>query len=317
MYFPYLRGKQFELKALKDFFTENPEERFIVPIVEPVNKTYRALESALESLRKENRQYAIILNPREGDFKHKSIQFSLPSENPDLFLPDADWIPAFLCGGDTDASVIETLHRGRHTNVMLVFQSGINLDNELTQNLISLTNVGYIVVFFHSTPSPRIKKALIGTGKRIIYMEDCFNTKKRNADYAVKTDESFTSLFSFYQEEGYYGFSDYTALSSEVNDGGMLPYALAIHLTYKKSEDEINIHHFVSDSNYDQTNIRGKFQEAAMKIQPFYEEGQYHITPSVKELIERAEAPDGFPNLGYLKKLSVKNHLELIGFIKG
>lgn len=317
MYFPYLRGKQFELKALKDFFTENPDERFIVPIIEPVNQSYRALVSTVESLRKEKRHYAIIMNPQEGDFKHKTIKFSLPAENPDLFVPATDWIPAFLCGGEADDLVINALDCNRYTNVMLVFQSGINLDNELTQRLITHSSVEYIVVYFHMTPSPRIKKALTGIGKRIVYMEDCFKAKKRNADYAVQTDEPFSSLFSFYQEEGYYGFSDYTALSSEVIDGGMLPYALAIHMTYKKSEDEIYIHHFVSDSNYDQTNIRGKFQEAAMKIRPFYEDGRYHITLSVKELIERAEAPDGFPNLGYLKKLSVKNHLELISYIKG
>ena len=31
-----------------------------------------------------------------------------------------------------------------------------------------------------------------------------------------------------------------------------------------------------------------------------------------KEIIEKANASEGYPGLGYLKKLSVKNHLELI-----
>ena len=317
MYFPFLRGKQFELKALKDFYDENPEERFIVPIIEPVNKSYRALEPALLALRKGNHPYAIIMNPNEGDFRHKSIKFTLPLENQSLFMPDGGWIPGYLCDKYTEQSVLDILNSNRYTDVMLVYQAGIDLENELTNRVITHHNVGYIVVYFHSTPSPRIKKALIGTGKRIVYMEDCFNTKKRNADYAAIPDEPYSSLFSFYQDERYYGFSDYASLSSEVNDGGMLPYALAIHLTYLKSEDEIYIHHFVSDSNYDQTNIKGKFQEAALKIQPFFDEGEYHKTPSVLELIDRAEKPDGYPNLGYLKKLSVKNHFELIVYFKG
>lgn len=317
MYFPYLRGKQFELKALKDYFEGNPEERYIAPIIEPVNKSYRALEAALTMLKKGRHRYSIIMNPREGDFKHKFIRFSLPDENPDLFRPSEDWIPGYSCVEDSGHSVLDALNRGPYTNVMLVFQFGIDLDNDLTLMLINHENVEYIVVYFHSMPSPRIKEALIRTGKKIVYMEDCFKTKKRNADYAVPADEPYSSLFSFYQKDGYFGFSDYAALSSEINDGGMLPYALAIHLTYSKSFDEICIHHFVSDSNYDQTNIKGKFQEAALKIKPFYVDGRYYLTQSVQELIERADDPDGYPNLGYLKKLSVKNHLELISFIKG
>ena len=35
-------------------------------------------------------------------------------------------------------------------------------------------------------------------------------------------------------------------------------------------------------------------------------------SPAVKELIEKASDSEGYPGLGYLKKLSVKNHLQLI-----
>lgn len=79
----------------------------------------------------------------------------------------------------------------------------------------------------------------------------------------------------------------------------MLPYALAIHLTYRKAEDQIYVHHFVSDNNFDQSNIKGKFYEAASKIEPFFER-RIH-TASVDELISKANNPDGYPGLGYLK----------------
>lgn len=314
MYFPYLRGKQFELKALKDFFEENPESTSIIPIIEPVNKSNRALESALSAFRNGSQRYALILNPCEGDFKHKSVRFSLPEENPALFTHNHPWIPGFLCNEHQLGSVISCLDKDIYRQAMLVFQTGINLDNEVVSKLVNHRNVDYIVVCFPSIPSPRIKRSLRSTGKRIVYMEDCFITRKRNAEYAEHPDEPFSSAFSYYRDEGYYGFSDYTALSSEVNEGGMLPYALAIHLTYKKSEDEIFIHHFVSDTNYDQTNIRGKFQEAAMKISPFFE-GRGPITSAVQELMDRASDPNGYPGLGYLKKLSVKGHLELVSYL--
>lgn len=36
MYFPYLRGKQFELLALREFANKNASNRKIIPIIEPV-----------------------------------------------------------------------------------------------------------------------------------------------------------------------------------------------------------------------------------------------------------------------------------------
>ena len=41
-------------------------------------------------------------------------------------------------------------------------------------------------------------------------------------------------------------------------------------MTYQKDDDEIYIHHFVSDSNMSTEDVRGKFVEAASKAEPFY-----------------------------------------------
>ena len=142
-------------------------------------------------------------------------------------------------------------------------------------------------------------------------MDDCFKSKVRNADYALEVDELFSEEPFFYAEEGNLdGYSDYTTLPSEYIEGGMLPYALAIHLSYRKNEEQLYVHHFVSDSNETNSDIRGKFREAARKVAPFYEDKNQ--TEAVKEIIEKANASEGYPGLGYLKKLSVKNHLELI-----
>ena len=111
------------------------------------------------------------------------------------------------------------------------------------------------------------------------------------------------------------GFADFTPMAKDFIEGGMLPYAIAIHLTYQKSDDQIFVHHFVSDNNFDQSNIRGKFHEAAVKIAPFFNNNGLYHTSAVDELIRRADSDDGYPGLGYIKKLSVKNHLELITHI--
>ena len=198
---------------------------------------------------------------------------------------------------------------------MLVFPNGADTENDRVKALVDNPKVATIVCSFAQT-SRRTKSYLLNLNKTIVTFEDNFNEQKRHADYLNMEDEHFSETFRYYADDNFQGFSDYTALPSSFSNEGMLPYALAIHLTYPLRDDQINIHHFVSDTNRDQSNIRGKFFEASRKVVDFYAGDRYR-TDSVEEIIQRARDDDGFPGLGYLKKLSVKNHLELIHHLLG
>lgn len=312
MYYPYLRGKQFELKALKEFSEANPDAKEIIPIIEPVSQSYRALISAMDELVRNGMRFALIVNPHDGDFRHPTISFSLFDEKPELLRITDTWIPAYVCEGDL-SSVNSAIDSSPFNDVMLVFKSCANIDDSQVQTLINNPKVGYIVNCFGKTVSRRIKKFLIDTGKSIICLEDCFTTRLKNADYKDYDDEFFSDMPFFWQDENYAGFSDYTAMSSDYTEGGYQPYAIAIHLTYRKG-DEIYIHHFVSDSNWSTSDIKGKFVEAGSKVEPFFADKAQ--SAAVKDLINRADKGEsGYPGLGYLKKLSVLNHLELINSI--
>ena len=58
------------------------------------------------------------------------------------------------------------------------------------------------------------------------------------------------------------------------------------------------------------SDIRGKFREAACKVEPFFREKEK--TNAVNEIITKSEDSEEYPGLGYLKKLSISNHLELM-----
>ncbi len=313
MYYPYLRAKQFELKALKDFFQECPSENRIVPILEPVNRSATALLSAVSCFVENEKQFALIMNPRLGDYEHNTVAFTFPDENPDLISSEY-CIAAFLVENNAD-ELISTIDTINKDNVMLVFPKGVDTERDNIRALVDSQKVATIVCSFAQT-SRRTKSHLLGLGKTIVTLEDNFKEQKRNADYLNVEDEHFSESFRYYSEDNFQGFSDYTALPSSFSSEGMLPYALAIHLTYLLRDDQINIHHFVSDSNRDQSNIRGKFFEAARKVVAFFDNDRYR-TESVEEIVSRAKEADGFPGLGYLKKLSVKNHLELIHHLLG
>ena len=67
MYFPYLRGKQFELLALREFANQNANNNTIIPIIEPVKDTFNSLRTAIEVMFTQGLKFALVLNPNDGD----------------------------------------------------------------------------------------------------------------------------------------------------------------------------------------------------------------------------------------------------------
>lgn len=310
MYCPYLRGKQFELLALREFSSDFVNNDKIVPIIEPVKKQVIGLNSAATAMVANGMKFAVVLNPREGDYKHPSVDNDILDNLTSIGEDREHWIPAYIYKNNGQR-LLEHADSHNLNNLMIVFPSGADVNDEALMEFLSNDKVAYIVsgnLSNNRSARGRLRKL----AKALISLEDRFNDKPRNADYANEVDEIFSEDFAYYEDDGLVGFADYTPMAKDFIEGGMLPYAIAIHLTYQKSDDQIFVHHFVSDNNFDQSNIRGKFHEAAIKIAPFYNENGLYHTAAVREFIQKAESEDGYPGLGYIKKLSVKNHLELI-----
>lgn len=67
MYFPYLRGRQFELIALRELVEKGVLSSRITPIIEPV-KLSSTLVKTIEAYGENSKQLAIITNPKVGSF---------------------------------------------------------------------------------------------------------------------------------------------------------------------------------------------------------------------------------------------------------
>ncbi len=307
MYFPYLRGKQFELIALREFAEQYPDTAKIVPIIEPVKSTFNGLNTAAKVMFEKQLKFALVLNPTDGDFKRarKDILSELPvlSDNP------GQWIPAFLFQNDIDALSRIIQDQGLN-DVMIIFKDGIDTE-ENTLNFLSNSQIRYIL---NGDPNSRagIRRLRHLRNKDIIRLDNCFIERPRNVDYLNIPEDKFTEEHRYYFEENFYGISDYTALPKDFVDGGMLPYAIAIHMTYEKNHDEIYVRHFVSDTNDDQSNIQRKFFEAATKLKNFF--ANRRRTTAIDQLIQLLDNSK-YPGLGIIKKLSIKNHIELMNRI--
>lgn len=303
MYYPYLRGRQFELIALREFAEIRGVNNNVIPIIEPVKKSFNSLRLAIPKLMKGKVKFGLILNPQVGEIEG-AIDLILEELSMELHLID-NWIPVFIVLNNyTEVHTLIT--ESKLEGVMIICTDQTDTDNA---DFIKLIESGLVKAVI-SEENRSLKRFLKDKNIDIIRLDDKFKAEKRNSDYLEMEEEKFTEEHYYYKEDGYDGFSDYTVLSSLFTEGGGAPYAVAIHLTYLKTYEQIWIRHFTSTSNFDRANIQGKFAEAVRKAVGFLHEKDIQTVAS-QELINYYNDTK-YPGLGMVKKIAVKHHIETI-----
>lgn len=314
MYYPFLRGKQFEFLALRELCQELSTTQIekVIPIIEPVKRSFKDASVAFESMKSAGLRFAAILNPSNGDFQDEAsnlfrdeIRSALPPE-------ENTWFPSFILQGDPFMVVpnlrwaIETFEFHR---VLLILPLNEDVDNWL--DILSMDQVHTIVNC--NADSKSTSRKITKYNKNLVRLDDCFQQEIRNKDFRGKEDQFFNDNHVYYREEGMTGFGDYVTMPGTFADGGMLPYVVAIHLTYNKSDDEVWIHHFLSVSNEKGSeNIQKKFKEAAVKVLPFFKTNySADLTRAVNKL-QKYVSDGHYPGLGTLKRLSIEHHITLM-----
>ena len=69
MYLPFLRGKQFELLALRELTALTIIGTKISPIIEPVKKDTKSVETAIKALSIFGVNVLLVVNPEQGELK--------------------------------------------------------------------------------------------------------------------------------------------------------------------------------------------------------------------------------------------------------
>lgn len=219
------------------------------------------------------------------------------------------WIPSFIVT-DNSTEVKSLIEEFKYQDVMLICSD--RTDNSTTdfEDLVFMQQVKYIV----SNENRTLKRKLKDKGKELIRLDDNFKSQKTNIEYLPIEEEKFSEEHMYYKEDKYDGFSDYTVLVGDYSEGGWTPTVVVIHLSYQKANEEIWIRHFTSIS-YDRkpTNIQKKFAEAAKKAILFFDEKDI-TTEAINEL-RKYYKEQKYPGLGMVKKISIKNHIELINRI--
>lgn len=308
MYYPFFRGKQYELILLRDnaeFLSKNK----IHPIIEPVKNDFTALIKAIKALHEKNVNCTLIINPQAGDtpVQQKNILQNLIEDS----LKDYNNISiGYILNPRSNINDLVKLITQYKNFSFSILHYGYSNGQEVAKSIIDSDNVK-THIFIDGIVGKLYQRNFKRDGYKRILIRDGFKTQKKNAHYPPS--EHFSDLHITFEDEGMDGFGDFLIVGGDYTEAGGPAYAVAIHLTYLNHEKDMFIYHFISEQRDSPTDPGGKFFEALAKLVNEVNKSSSLIFKS-KACIEYLDLfkKKHYPGLGYLKKLSMQHHLELI-----
>jgi len=313
MYFPYMRGKQYELLALKELAPTLGRNGRIVPVIEPIKSPDGGLQRCLDALWDSGVSPILVLNPAVGDLRSTGLSSVLTKYVNDVATTRHDVRIGVLSNENLDVSRLldefGSMLDGRHE--LALIHDGVVEDADQLRLGTDQLNRRFDLV--SDSLRPRHFRPFFDPSTGVI-MHDGFPKEERNAAYLNREESVFNEDVIFYTEEGWGGFGDYLTIGKEWSEGGFTPRAVAIHWTYQPAPGKpIMIRHFTSETNGDLANVGGKFLEAVGKLVSFLDQVDIHTAAA--DVMRSHLASSTYPGLGIVKKLSIQNHLELVAGI--
>lgn len=308
MYYPYFRGKQFELILLRDnaeFLAQNN----IHPIIEPVKKDFTALTRSMKAMNENSVDCTLIVNPKAGQapVSSSTILTELIEGKFKKFKNIS--VGYMLHAGSNINDLVALLEKHRNSNFSILHYGYAN-GKKLAGAINGYENIK-MHIFIDGFAGKLYQRHLKKDGIKRVLIRDGFKPQKKNANYTPS--EHFSDLHITYRDEGMDGFGDYLIVGDDYTETGGPAYAVAIHLTYLDNDDDMFIYHFISDQTDSPTDPGGKFLEALAKLEK--------KVNKPKSLIFKSRAcaeyltlykKQHYPGLGYVKKLSMQHHIELM-----
>ncbi|WP_261805944.1 sce7725 family protein [Lapidilactobacillus luobeiensis] len=297
IYFPYLRGRMYDLRGLKALVTKGELAPQIVPIIEPVRDS-RELQQTVAALITARHPFSVIANPQVS-------VYGLNSEK--LYpLPDFSQLPFYypsaILAPDFSHDFLKT---GPGQRSLLI------APNYELLRAYAVTNVFQQVSGILVPDEARLRQL---AGTKALTLTDPMPFVGRVEDYATLPDAFFAPANWWRTIPDREGFGDYGISGSFYFDKGMPSHAIAIHLIYVTADGSLRVHHFVSDSNATMSGQKQKFFEALAKLAVWGPEHMHGLnqTPALSALLAY-HTQQKFPGLGIVKQLSLMHHLQLMG----
>lgn len=306
MYYPYFRGKQFELLTIRETAPLLASSGF-VPIIEPVKGALSGLEKAIKAVCTAEGKAIIIVNPNFGD--HAGDGADITGLLKEQCTEETGIAAGILLTASMSVDDALGLYAEHEAHQPVFVHAGFGEPQALAEKLgNALSSTTHVFIEEHCR---KLYRKHFQHSLRIL-LRDGFKRRK-NADYPPV--EIFSDLHATYEEEGVNGFGDFLTVGDDYSEGGGPAYAVAIHLTYidTDKDDTMYVYHFLSTTNNTPTDPAGKFGQALEKLVARLDSGHSHLfgSSAIGEFRD-LHAKGHFPGLGYVKKLSMKHHIETL-----
>ncbi|WP_146647161.1 sce7725 family protein [Labilithrix luteola] len=294
-YFPFLRAKTFELKAVERTSSALVANGKITPLFEPVRVATGTIIKRSARFASAGLSVGLVMNPHVGELS------GAPQATTQLL--------AEMRRVGASVTPVLIVHPGLQPGEVTAFGAHVQQAQPIYLHygvpaigaISALNTAGPALNLFvdnatstnHQTPFPN--RAVLRDG---------FNSQVRNANYPPGS--FFSDLHLTYMTRSYVGFGDNKTIGSRYTDGGGPAYAVAIHLTEDRLAQGVYCHHFLSTSNTTPANPAGKFGEAVASLAQYStaNPGKLDFTNACQELLQH-HANGTFPGLGEVKRLSI------------
>lgn len=277
VYYPYFRGKQYDLLALKNLLESDMLSQSIQPIIEPVKQS-KTFWSLIELLVQKNHPCFIIDNPSAGDFLT------------DDGLQELAAIP--LRKARIVDQPIETYET--QPDMFIIHQAEAALESDWSNNQLP-TLVSKEFRLLNHVQGPKI------------IMEDPFTRLPKNSFYTEYETELFSSRKKTYESLGFAGYCDFSIDSKIYYSSSYPSKRIAIHWLFPDDFGDLRIIHLVSDE--DLAKQKEKFLQVMVQLA---DHEQLFPTQTLGlQLLQESVQQNKFPGMGIIRKASVMNHLEL------
>lgn len=306
MYYPYFRGKQYELVAIREN-SDKIARAGMIPIIEPVKLNLGSLRRAVQSLAENEARFVLVINPQCGELCENASTLS------EQIISDAlsdydNFTIGYIVKMNTDLRVLRRFCASAPRPVSIIHY-GFPHGRELAEALGPVRTIReHIFIEEHCT---RLYRRHFRNLRRVL-IRDGF-VQRTNREHPEV--EHFSDLHITFADEDVDDFGDFLIVGDEFMEVGGPAYAIAIHLTFiDSSEDnDMFVKHYVSDRTATPTDPGGKFLEALNKLVRDVARSTSRIYRSdAIEEFEDLRRREHYPGLGYVKKLSMQHHIELI-----
>lgn len=304
-YFPFLRGKQNELLAVRELSLRIADSPAVRPIIELVNGNATTTGALLEFY-KNDMQFGLIVNPSCGEYTGRPA--ALYEEVIKPTVADFDnFVPILQVERDTHPSVVNWFK----TQFPQQEWKGVIYRAEPESKKVLEWVLEDDRIYHHIFLDGKVSCEFTGqfAPARRVLIRDNFNKLDRNADY--EPVELFTEMNTPTGNPEGIAWGDYSIVGSKYSEGGGAAYAVAIHHVHiSQKGDHLDISHAISNRKDTEEDTPGKVIEAVNNLLSRLTYLAPNDTSACREYHKMARSGVS-RGLGYLKRLSIRHHLEI------